>query len=98
MLKKIQRRKRAPSNLAWYSAHSTKTYLSGTKVDQRPATPKVDPEPDVEVLHFRHDKLPQWIIDSALEGDAFHSDDTVELMLGLRDYLINSTADGWDVA
>ncbi|KAF8939024.1 hypothetical protein BGZ58_010865 [Dissophora ornata] len=98
MLKKIQRRKRAPSNLIWYAAHSTESYLSGATLDTRPGGLKYEVDPDAEGLYFGHDRPPQWVVDS-LQGDAlFFSDDTVELMLGLRDYLIKATGNGWDIA
>ncbi|KAI1312292.1 hypothetical protein EDD11_002982 [Mortierella claussenii] len=100
MLKKIQRRKRAPSNLMWYAAHSTASYLSGSTVDARSDISKAHLDTDaVEGLYYEQDKPPQWVVDSLHEdADLFFSDDTVELMLGLRDYLIKATENGWDIA
>ncbi|KAG0055153.1 hypothetical protein BGZ83_009455, partial [Gryganskiella cystojenkinii] len=100
MLKKIQRRKRAPSNLVWYAAHSTESYLSGATLESRPGALKREIDADAENLYFGHDKPPKWVVDS-LQGegdDLFFSDDTVDLVMGLRDYLIEATAAGWNVA
>ncbi|KAG0199919.1 hypothetical protein BGX28_006884 [Mortierella sp. GBA30] len=97
MLKKIQRRKRAPSNLVWYAAHSTESYLSGATLDARSGSSN-EVDTDADSLHYGHDKPPQWVVDS-LRGDAlFFSDDTVELVIALRDYLIKATESGWNIA
>ncbi|GJJ74669.1 hypothetical protein EMPS_07027 [Entomortierella parvispora] len=100
MLKKIQRRKRAPSNLVWYAAHSTESYLSGATMESRPGAVKREIDAEVEDLYFGHDKPPQWVVDSLQGegGDLFYSDDTVDLVMGLREYLIEATAAGWNVA
>jgi len=100
MLKKIQRRKRAPSNLVWYAAHSTESYLSGATMESRPGAEKREADAEAEDLYFGHDKPPQWVVDS-LHGEGevlFYSDDTVDLVMGLRDYLVEATAAGWNVA
>ncbi|KAF9963284.1 hypothetical protein BGZ65_004690 [Modicella reniformis] len=97
-LKKIQRRRKAPSNLAWYAAHSTESYLAGETLDLRPGTLKNGVDLETQGLCFGQDKPLQWVVDSSQGGDLFFSDDTVELMLNLRDYLIKATEDGWDVA
>ena len=97
MLKKIQRRKRAPSNLTWYAAHSTESYLSGATLDSRPGNLKQEVDTDADSLHYGNDKPPQWVVNSLQRDDMFFSDDTVELVIGLRDYLIKATDCGWDI-
>ncbi|KAF9570686.1 hypothetical protein EC968_001470 [Mortierella alpina] len=97
MLKKIQRRKRAPSNLTWYAAHSTESYLSGATLDSRPGVSKPEIDTDADSLHYGSDKPPQWVVNSLQRDDLFFSDDTVELIVGLRDYIIKATDGGWDI-
>ncbi|KAF9965816.1 Ribosome biogenesis protein erb1 [Mortierella alpina] len=97
MLKKIQRRKRAPSNLTWYAAHSTESYLSGATLDSRPGMSKQEVDTDAYSLHYGSDKPPQWVVNSFQRDDLFFSDDTVELVIALRDYLIKATDSGWDI-
>ncbi|KAF9958779.1 hypothetical protein BGZ72_010920 [Mortierella alpina] len=97
MLKKIQRRKRAPSNLTWYAAHSTESYLSGATLDSRPGNLKQEVDTDADSLHYGNDKPPQWVVNSLQRDEMFFSDDTVELVIGLRDYLIKATDCGWDI-
>ncbi|KAG0260526.1 hypothetical protein BG011_001847 [Mortierella polycephala] len=99
MLKKLQRRKRAPSNLAWFAAHSTEAYLSGATIEARPGALKLEGlDAETDSLYFGQDKPPQWVVDSLQKDDLFFSDDTADLVLGLRDYLIEATKAGWDVA
>ncbi|KAG0305177.1 hypothetical protein BGZ98_004526, partial [Dissophora globulifera] len=100
ILKKIQRRKRAPSNLLWYAARSTESYISGTGTMPNFGSEALKREVDSEAeeLQFGPVQPPQWITKSLQAGEMFFSDDTVELMLNLRDYLIKSTDSGWDVA
>ncbi|KAI7832680.1 hypothetical protein BC939DRAFT_472271 [Gamsiella multidivaricata] len=98
ILKKIQRRKRAPSNLVWYATHSTESYLSGTTFDFQSGVLTSDVDPEAEELHFGRDQPPRWVVNSLQDNDPFFSDDTVDLMLGLRDYLVKATEDGWDIA
>ncbi|KAF8941849.1 hypothetical protein BGZ47_007127 [Haplosporangium gracile] len=97
MLKKIQRRNRAPSNLTWYAAHSTESYLSGATLESRPGALKHAVDAETENLYFGHDKPPKWVVDSLQGEELFFSDDTVDLVLGLRDYLIKATDSGWDI-
>ncbi|CAO3565985.1 unnamed protein product [Mortierella alpina] len=97
MLKKIQRRKRAPSNLTWYAAHSTESYLSGAALDSRPGISKQELDTDADSLHYGSDKPPQWVVNSLQRDSLFFSDDTVELVIALRDYLIKATDSGWDI-
>lgn len=97
MLKKIQRRNRAPSNLMWYAAHSTESYLSGATLESRPGALKHAVDMETENLYFGHDKPPKWVVDSLQGEELFFSDDTVDLVLGLRDYLIKATDSGWDI-
>ncbi|KAK3844429.1 MAG: hypothetical protein J3R72DRAFT_438037, partial [Linnemannia gamsii] len=97
MLKKIQRRNRAPSNLMWYAAHSTESYLSGATLESRPGALKHAADAETENLYFGHDKPPKWVVDSLQGDELFFSDDTVDLVLGLRDYLIKATDSGWDI-
>ncbi|KAF9090257.1 hypothetical protein BGX23_006129 [Mortierella sp. AD031] len=97
MLKKIQRRNRAPSNLMWYAAHSTESYLSGATLESRPGVLKQAVDAEMENLYFGHDKPPKWVVDSLQGEKLFFSDDTVDLVLGLRDYLIKATESGWDI-
>ncbi|KAF9934838.1 hypothetical protein FBU30_010811 [Linnemannia zychae] len=97
MLKKIQRRNRAPSNLVWYAAHSTQSYLSGATLESRPGALKQTVDNDMENLYFGRNKPPKWVVDSLQDEELFFSDDTVDLVLGLRDYLIKATESGWDI-
>ncbi|KAG0082348.1 hypothetical protein BGZ90_000025 [Linnemannia elongata] len=97
MLKKIQRRNRAPSNLMWYAAHSTESYLSGATLESRAGALKHSVDAETENLYFGHDKPPKWVVDSLQGEELFFSDDTVDLVLGLRDYLIKATDSGWDI-
>ncbi|KAF9905814.1 hypothetical protein EC991_001290 [Linnemannia zychae] len=97
MLKKIQRRNRAPSNLMWYAAHSTESYLSGATLESRAGALKHAADAETETLYFGHDKPPKWVVDSLQGEELFFSDDTVDLVLGLRDYLIQATESGWDI-
>ncbi|KAF9350154.1 hypothetical protein BGX26_011626 [Mortierella sp. AD094] len=97
ILKKIQRRKHAPSNLAWYATHSMESYLAETTLDEGHATMKQQLDTETEGLYFGEDKPPSWIAKSMQEDEPFFSDDTVDLMLGLRDYLIKAKEAGWDV-
>ncbi|KAF9939979.1 hypothetical protein BGZ67_008521 [Mortierella alpina] len=97
MLKKIERRKRAPSNLTWYAAHSTESYLSGATLESRPGISKQEVDADADSLHHGNDKPPQWVVNSLQRDNMFFSDDTVELVIGLRDYLIKATDSGWDI-
>ncbi|KAH7052649.1 hypothetical protein BKA57DRAFT_277692 [Linnemannia elongata] len=97
MLKKIQRRNRAPSNLMWYAAHSTESYLSGATLESRAGALKHSVDAETENLYFGHDRPPKWVVDSLQREELFFSDDTVDLVLGLRDYLIKATDSGWDI-
>jgi hypothetical protein len=97
LLKKIQRRNRAPSNLMWYAAHSTESYLSGATLESRAGALKHAVDAETENLYFGHDKPPKWVVDSLQGEELFFSDDTVDLVLGLRDYLIKATESGWDI-
>ncbi|KAF9114696.1 hypothetical protein BGX27_010088 [Mortierella sp. AM989] len=93
ILKKIQNRKRAPSNLSWYAAHSTKSYLAGKTTNVM----KEQQDTESESLYFGVDKPPRWAVNSMQENELFFTDDTVELVLKLRDYLIKAKQDGWDI-
>ncbi|KAG0240230.1 hypothetical protein B0O80DRAFT_502995 [Mortierella sp. GBAus27b] len=97
LMKKIQRRKKAPSNLAWYATHSTESYLSGATLHARPGALKDEVDPEAPGVYFGQEKLPKWVMDSLQGEDLFFSDETVELMLNLRDYLIKATESGWDI-
>lgn len=53
---------------------------------------------EVENLYFGHDKPPKWVVDVlSQEQELFYSDDTVDLVQSLRDYLILATESGWDI-
>lgn len=53
---------------------------------------------EVENLSFGHDKPPKWVVDVlSQEEELFYSDDTVDLVQNLRDYLILATESGWDI-
>ncbi|KAG0345939.1 hypothetical protein BG004_002770 [Podila humilis] len=99
LLKKIQRRKRAPSNLRWYADHSTESYLSGATTETTKVnTDTLEIDNEAENLYFGHDKPPKWVIDVLNQDqELFYSDDTVELVISLRDFLISATENGWDI-
>ncbi|KAF9336084.1 hypothetical protein BG006_009778 [Podila minutissima] len=99
LLKKLQRRKRAPSNLRWYADHSTESYLSGATMEtSKSKTTRPETDAEVENLYFGHDKPPKWVVDVlSQEQELFYSDDTVDLVQNLRDYLILATESGWDI-
>ncbi|KAG0337119.1 hypothetical protein BG000_005818 [Podila horticola] len=53
---------------------------------------------EVENLYFGHDRPPKWVVDVlSQEQELFYSDDTVDLVQNLRDYLILATESGWDI-
>ncbi|KAG0099158.1 hypothetical protein BGZ93_008937 [Podila epicladia] len=99
LLKKLQRRKRAPSNLRWYADHSTESYLSGATMEtSKSKAARSETDAEVENLYFGHDKPPKWVVDVlSQEQELFYSDDTVDLVQNLRDYLILATESGWDI-
>ncbi|KAF9586245.1 hypothetical protein BGW38_008121 [Lunasporangiospora selenospora] len=105
LLKKIQRRKRAPSNLTWYASLSTQSYLSGMPVGsqsggrRRSSSGRLEQESEeTESLCFDKDKAPKWVTDSFNDEGSFFSDDTIDVTISLRDFLIRAAEGGWDIS
>ncbi|KAF9433303.1 hypothetical protein BGZ76_009632, partial [Entomortierella beljakovae] len=94
-LKKIQRRKKAPSNLEWYARHAAETFVTGIPIDAGPRVPSHQFGSDSEDFQSIPGNPPRWVLNSLKEEEPFYCDESVDLMVDLRNNLIKSKKNGW---